>query len=324
MSNLSSRRSLCRYALVGAAAALLAGCSGSQPPIGAPGAMPQAAASAMLVERDGSWMLPEAKSQDLVYLSAPFSNNVYIFALRSGKVVGMIGGLNRPVGDCSDKRGNVYVTNTLSNEILEYAHGGTTPVATLADPAGTPSACSVDESTGSLAVGDYYNSVSVYSKGTYPPTTYSDYDMTYISSVAYDNAGNLFVDGLYGNGYFRMAELPKGSSLFTTISLNERVYAGAIQWDGRYLAVTSGGTNNIYRVRISGSIGAVVATVAIRAGKCFGALSSDWIQGNTIIAPYRPRCGHIGVWKYPLGGAPIEKFGKIHEGFDGVTVSVGE
>lgn len=55
--------------------------------------------------------------------------------------------------------------------------------------------------------------------------------MTYISSVAYDNAGNLFVDGLYGNGYFRMAELPKGSSAFTTLSLNARVFAGAIQWD---------------------------------------------------------------------------------------------
>jgi hypothetical protein len=57
---------------------------------------------------------------------------------------------------------------TRSNEILEYAHGGTTPTATLADPTGTPSACSVDESTGSLAVGDYYNSVSIYSNRQIP------------------------------------------------------------------------------------------------------------------------------------------------------------
>lgn len=41
MSNLSSCRSLCYYALVGVAAALLGGCSESQLPIGAPGNIPQ-------------------------------------------------------------------------------------------------------------------------------------------------------------------------------------------------------------------------------------------------------------------------------------------
>lgn len=133
--------------------------------LGPSGAMPRITTHA---DRDTSWMMPQVHSEDLAYLSAPFSNNVYIFALGSGKVVGMIGGLNRPVGVCSDKNSDVYVTNTLSNEILEYAHGGTTPTATLADPAGTPAACSVDESTGSLAVGDYYNSVSIYSNRQIP------------------------------------------------------------------------------------------------------------------------------------------------------------
>ena len=41
-----------------AAAALLSACGGSQPPIGAPGAMPQSRAIATHAERGGSWMLP--------------------------------------------------------------------------------------------------------------------------------------------------------------------------------------------------------------------------------------------------------------------------
>jgi hypothetical protein len=49
-----------------AAAVMLAGRGGSQPPIGAPGAMPQAAAIASHADRGKSWMLPEAKSDNLL------------------------------------------------------------------------------------------------------------------------------------------------------------------------------------------------------------------------------------------------------------------
>jgi hypothetical protein len=46
-----SRIALCN----GVAVALLAGCGGSQPPIGVPGAMPQTSASARHAERGMSW-----------------------------------------------------------------------------------------------------------------------------------------------------------------------------------------------------------------------------------------------------------------------------
>jgi phospholipase C len=48
-----------RFALsISAAVAFLAACGGSQPPIGAPGAMPQSRASATQADRGGSWMAP--------------------------------------------------------------------------------------------------------------------------------------------------------------------------------------------------------------------------------------------------------------------------
>jgi hypothetical protein len=51
-------RKLARYALsIGAAAALLAGCGGSQPPIDATGAMAQTFATAVHTNRGKSWML---------------------------------------------------------------------------------------------------------------------------------------------------------------------------------------------------------------------------------------------------------------------------
>jgi hypothetical protein len=47
------------------AAAMLAGCGGSQPPISAPGAMQQSTPITTHADRPGSWMLPEAKDGDL-------------------------------------------------------------------------------------------------------------------------------------------------------------------------------------------------------------------------------------------------------------------
>jgi hypothetical protein len=44
--------------------ALLAGCGGSQPPIGAPGAMPQSPASTAHATHGTSWMLPDQKRLD--------------------------------------------------------------------------------------------------------------------------------------------------------------------------------------------------------------------------------------------------------------------
>jgi hypothetical protein len=50
-----------------AAAVMLAGRGGSQPPIGAPGRMPQTSTLATHADRGKSWMLPEASYEDLIY-----------------------------------------------------------------------------------------------------------------------------------------------------------------------------------------------------------------------------------------------------------------
>jgi hypothetical protein len=70
-----------------AAAAMLAGCGGSQPPIGAPGAMPQSSANATHAAHGGSWMLPKERvaspdyevSGPLLYVTNYTSNSVTVY-----------------------------------------------------------------------------------------------------------------------------------------------------------------------------------------------------------------------------------------------------
>ena len=82
-----------RYALSSCvAAAMLAGCGGSQPPIGVLGAAPQTSAVARHADRGKSWMLPEAKSKDLLYVST--SDSVYVFSYPKGTLVGTLTGFD--------------------------------------------------------------------------------------------------------------------------------------------------------------------------------------------------------------------------------------
>src|SRR5579871_2302761 len=61
------------------AAAVLTGCGGSQPPIAAMGAMPQSSAAVTQAKHRGSWMLPEAKNDDLLYVSNSYTVTAYSY-----------------------------------------------------------------------------------------------------------------------------------------------------------------------------------------------------------------------------------------------------
>ena len=53
---------------------------------------------------------------------------------RGGRLVGTLRGFDFPSGVCSDPQGNVFITNELSADTVEYSHGGTSPIATFYDP----------------------------------------------------------------------------------------------------------------------------------------------------------------------------------------------
>lgn len=110
-----------------ATAFVLAGCGGSQAPIGAPGAVPQSAAlhsrSAQGEDRSGSWMAPDAASQDLLYVTD--LQEVRVFSYPRGRYEGTLVPFEEAIGTCVDQNGNVYIADIGYNRLFEYAHGGT-------------------------------------------------------------------------------------------------------------------------------------------------------------------------------------------------------
>jgi hypothetical protein len=303
---------------------VIAACSGS-PLVATPGTDYNAA----MISYHRSWMLPGTSSGgDLAY-AAGRHGVLYVVTYPQG---GLVGEVSLPIfgnsgGICSDGNGDIFVPDV--DEIVEYAHGGTEPVATLDDGSGNykPIGCAVDPTTGNLAVTNYKDSssggnVAIYANAQGEPTFYSDSRIPNPFYCGYDNQGNLFIDG---GGPF--AELPSGSGNFTNITLNRKKTAyGQVQWDGTYVTVTSQNASKIYRLQISGSKGTIIGTTQLK-GPGRRATSQSWIQGSTIIAPIGPGQldSRIGFWNYPSGGKAftIVNLGSRAEAV-GVTVSASQ
>jgi hypothetical protein len=215
------------------------------------------------------------------------------------KLVGTIS--NRGAALCADAQGNIFLPK--DGQVVEYSHGGTTPVATLNLPGGSAAGCSVDTTTDNRAVvfeGSVAN-LAIFANEQGAPTPYQ----THITAAycGYDGGGNLFVNG-FDNQTFALSELPSGTSDFTQLSINQSVgEPGQIQWDGNYISwETVEKPTKVSRLGIMGSTASVVGTTTFDTKhRAF----QSWISSNRIILPYfivgsKPNV--VGVWKYPKGG----------------------
>ena len=78
---------------------------------------------------------PNTKSGDLLYISNYLMGLSKTTLGRSSRITKLWRGFTHQDGLCTDAHGDVFVANTNANNILEYAHGGTKPIATLAKSA---------------------------------------------------------------------------------------------------------------------------------------------------------------------------------------------
>jgi DNA-binding beta-propeller fold protein YncE len=298
----------------------LIGCSNASPQPAAPiefsKHLPAAAiagtrAGTVRTIRSRSWMQPGAKAKNLLYVSDYWNDAVYVFEYPLGKLVGELTGFSGPNGECVDNAGNVWITNTLQSQLLEYAHGGSRPIATLNDPQEYPIGCAVDPSTGNLAVTDIYGSGSpslaagnfvIYQNAEGSPAgPYYDSLMYYMYFCGYDAQGDLFFDGESYGGQFRLAELPSGSSNIVDISLNQTIgQPGAIQSEGSYVAVGDQQSNVIDHVYVSGSSGMISGSTPLGKAKD---VVQFWIRRGKV-AGSDALGRDVGLWKYPAGGSP--------------------
>jgi hypothetical protein len=313
------------------AAALLAGCGGSQPPIGAPGETPQTSAIAAHADRGTSWMLPEASSEDLLYVTN--YTDVLVFSYPQGKLVGTLKGFYSAVGECIDSKGDVFITNFKPVNVYEYAHGGTKRIAEFPTKKAGTVGCAINPVNGDLAITGQTSYVEIF-KGAQEgkPVVLQDKAMFFGQFCTYDNAGDLFFNGLTGSEkHARLSELPANSSKFTTIKLAVNIYYdGSIQWSGKTLAAISyvpwrspRNKPEIFNFSISGTKATKVSQTPLN--RPASTVLQFFIDGSTAIIPdVRAKSGQgstVLFYNYPEGGNPYMDLTKRITDARGVVVS---
>ena len=174
-----------------AAAALLAGCGGSQPPISAPGAMPQTTA----LTHGARY----AHSPPLLFvgnISAYNDVKVYHANRRDPSPIEVIStDVDTPTGDCIDRDGTLYVVNEPAGSgwITEFPSGNAKPSKIIKKGINTPAFCAID-SNGNLWVTNIGGpNVTEYEKGSTIPHSIITKGIVYPDGIAIDRSGNMYV-----------------------------------------------------------------------------------------------------------------------------------
>ena len=104
--------------------------------------------------RSGSRTSPSARRESLLYAECRTEVDVYTYP--GGKVAGQLGPFNYIGGTCADASGNVWITtgrySDRKTQVVEYAHGATTPLVVINGVGNNAVGCSVDPRSGNLAV----------------------------------------------------------------------------------------------------------------------------------------------------------------------------
>ncbi len=275
-------------------------------------------ALAFLTACGGATAVPQGAAGSSVALGAHAGNLLYVADWGRGEVrfytypglkrLGILGGLT-PRALCADAAGNVFVPNLEHKQIVEFAHGGTQPIATLDDAGQRPTACAVDARSGDLAVVNLEEGggISIFRHASGTPRFITAHIA--FASCGYDGAGNLYAGGRGKRGRFELAELPTGRNAFVRITLDRRIrWGGGVAWDGTYLAIGDQGLHgrhsHLYRFAVAGRRGTTVSEAVLGDSL---EVPQFLIDGRSLIGP--DDHGDYGgsvlrIWGYP-GGAPI-------------------
>jgi len=174
-----------------AAAALLAGCGGAQPPIGAPGTMPQSR-----VTIQGARY---AHSEPLLYVDNISGYNdvkVYHANGKNPSPIAVISDdLDTPEGDCIDAEGTLYVVNEPPGPgwVTEFPAGRTQASKIIKKGINTPAFCAIDGEGNLWVTNIGGQNVTEYEKGSTKPHTIITDGLFYPDGVAFDQSGNMYV-----------------------------------------------------------------------------------------------------------------------------------
>jgi hypothetical protein len=142
--------------------------------------------------------------------------------------------------------------------------------------------------------------------------------MTEVWFLGYDTSGNLFVDGTDTNRDFQLAELVKGASSFTALTLSGATIEkpGGIQYADGALAIGdrtgSAGYGIIYQTTVSGSTATVTGSTDLTEASY---ALQYFIDKSTVIVPSIGRSTGQGagvtLYAYPAGGGPTRTISAV-------------
>ncbi|HEY1654251.1 MAG TPA: hypothetical protein VGF86_03970 [Candidatus Tumulicola sp.] len=239
------------------------------------------------------------------------SDRLLMYAYRNGraKPFAQIAGIEYSSDLCADAGGNVFVVDESGRQIVEYAHGATSPLETFDDKIGPPIGCAADPVTGNLAVVNSYDghyksaSVLVFTPGSALPKRYGEKRIWRLEACAYDDKGDLFVFALSRSESPYLIELPSGGSNLVDLEIKgvSLTTFGGMQWRGRYLVIGStqyaGPYRSVlYEFAVDGKVAMHKRTIRLQHS---GDVSNFVLQGDRVIAPDGDE--YLPIFAYPSG-----------------------
>jgi hypothetical protein len=278
-------------------------------------------------DRRKSWVASDAATApQLLFVSDVGTYDVDIFALPKMTLKGTLSGFDEPLGECPDNRGNVWITNYLKHEVLEYSRAGIR-LNKIARAHLAPNSCAVNPLNGAIAVTDINGpeyqpgEVLVYSKPSAAPVVLHNPVQASYYYAAYDPKGDLWVDGYDAVGHFILSKC--GASRCSTVDLSGgSIFEGAaIAWDklkrtwvvfDQYCRDTPSFCS--YPVSTRGVIGAPTFYLSYTGGGLCdlaqAALTTSGTRSIAVGADNEYTCSSykvntIDAWAYPAGGTPL-------------------
>jgi hypothetical protein len=212
---------------------------------------------------------------------------------------------------CVDAGNNVYITNHEGFSVFKYAAGASQPSATYLLGQQLPVGCSVDPTTGDLAVSSsiaskrQYGAVTICTSPTHCRNAQHPGSLANPGLISYTNSGDLYVNGFTALD-FGMAYLAKGSSTWQQVNYSGYKGApGGVQWDGSHLVMSfqTEYPSLLHLCSVTGAnvdcSGQQVELLGVQQIEQFFVLPNK----KTVVAAdvYNDK---VDAWEYPAGGQP--------------------
>jgi sugar lactone lactonase YvrE len=288
-----SRSAVC----IGAALALLAGCGGSQPPIGAPGSAVQR--SAATTPNTGY-----AHSAPLLYVSnANDYDDVKVYPANDkdpSPIAVISDNLDTPVGDCISADGTLYVANEPAGAgwVTEFAAGKMKSSEVITKGINTPAFCAIDANENLWVTNIGGQNATEYEKGSTKPHTIITKGLFYPDGIAIDRSGNMYVANHYTEGTKSFAPgnvvvYPAGSKLPKRIITNGVTSPVGIAVDAKgTLYVANNKDNNVEVYRSGESQPYHTLTAGVNDPVAVAVNRAGWLyvtnEGNRVVIEFAP------------------------------------